>query len=251
MLRQFIRELWHRIRSSYDGIGLWIGAIITILQWLLPTFKLGDKVNAIVATISLTCRLLILQSCLFVSVILASYSLYKKQEEKIKEHQDEIESLKKQHRVSFFEDNTNVVVKSLEGIIRELDDWFACASRQPNSRCEELKRILLEKIAPAISPINKKSKTGKSMNGSIGDMLLFLNYHNSEFASPIQAKYESIIRQYNIIIEKCKDVFDTSPFSLSEITELPNVDIFNLKDNMQKLANDLHSCKQIIKEERK
>jgi hypothetical protein len=78
MVWRFIKELFRGFIHSYNGIGFWLGAVSVICWRLLPLFDLGSKVDAIIAAISLPWRLLILLGFIFISVILTSYSMYKK-----------------------------------------------------------------------------------------------------------------------------------------------------------------------------
>jgi hypothetical protein len=139
MFWRFIKELWHNIRSTYDGFGLWIGAIITISWWLLPTFNLGNKVNAVIATMSLAYRLLIMQSCLLVSVILAAYRMYKKQQK------------------PFFEDNVKVVINGLESNIKEINNWLEYIKKHQQFAFKELVQRVFAITTPTFVPTNRKS----------------------------------------------------------------------------------------------
>jgi hypothetical protein len=89
MVRQFIKDLYRGLCSSFNGIGFWFGAVYAICFLVLPAFDLGAKVNAITAIIPLSWRLLILFGFVFISAILTSYSMYKKQQQKIEELQND------------------------------------------------------------------------------------------------------------------------------------------------------------------
>ena len=95
MVWKFIKDFFKGFFISYNSVGLWFGAVSVICLWLLPTFNLGDEVDTIIATISLPYRLLILLGFIFISVILTSYSLYKKPQKKTKDLQNTLVANKK------------------------------------------------------------------------------------------------------------------------------------------------------------
>lgn len=225
MVRRFIKELWHNIRSTYDGIGFWLGAIVSILWLVLPTFNLGEKVNTVISTISLTCRLLIIQSCLFVSVILASYRIYKKQ-----------------NKTSFFKKNASKIIKGLENNIKEIDGFFNGKKRN-DSHCQELKDMYIGKIAPNFIP----TIIDKSIDDTIGDIMLFLKDYKPNLGRDINTKYEETKEHCLSIVSAfyAKDMSPTAPKAI----KLSDIDMLGLQIKMQVLANTLRSAVQIIEEE--
>ena len=166
MVWKFIKDLFKGFCRSYDGIGIWFSALSAALFWLFPSFDSGVKMNAIIATISLPYRLLIVLGFIFISVILTSYSLYNNQ-------QKDIESLKRQHNSSFFDKNIDIAVNCLEYCANEINKWFSYVKTQPGSHLQELKDVLT-KMALNFLPTDKKSESIKSIDDSIEDILLFL-----------------------------------------------------------------------------
>jgi hypothetical protein len=122
MVKQYIKDLFAGFCRSYDGIGFWFGAISAILLLLLPSFDLGGKMNATLTIMSLSSRLLIVFGFIFISVILTSYSIYKK-------HREEIADL--QRKLDAERENLK---QRLEPVIKEIDNLMRVLSRDRATR---------------------------------------------------------------------------------------------------------------------
>lgn len=239
MVWEFIKDLFKGFCRSYNGIGIWFGALSAVFFWLSPNFDLGGKVNATIAIISLPYRLLIVFGFVFVSVILTSYSLYKKQQLII----DGLQEAK----TSFFEKNANITIRDLENCIKEIDSWLEYAKACPRGVYQELIRVICDKISPHFCPTDRKSNIEMSVGDCFPKIMLFLRDYRPNLGNDIKAQYDNLKKQAEDILSKCGG--NVSPSSYKEVMQL-YVEMYILRNSMKTLVEALQDCVTITKEEK-
>jgi hypothetical protein len=211
------------IRSAWAFYGFISGVLVLvagIIVWKHPDW--GATMNNLLWMIPLGAFLLMMAIGFFVT----PYKIDKERKKEIEKLQDEINYLKKQGK-TFFEDNIDAIVKSLENDIREIDKWFEYVKKQTICPCRELSEILHHKM------------DFLTTKNAVGNILLFLKDYRPMMGNSIKTEGEEILQQWGIAASKCGD--DTKP---------PLVEMVKLKKIMQDFINLLLVAKQITKEEK-
>jgi len=187
--------------------------------------------NTITTMIPLSYRLLILFIFISVSVVLTSYSLYKKQ-----------------HKTVFLEKYVTMTINNLENNIKKIDGWFEYIKKSPQSAFQELRKIIFNEIFITFVPTTP-STIKKSIGDTIPKIRLSLKDFQPNMWDTIKAQYNNIQQQMNDIRQAFPEDSNL-PFEQNDLILHHYRKILKLKDDMTKLAADLQDCVEIAKEKK-
>ena len=203
-----------------------MGAVFAVLWLVLPEFDMGATMNALLVIIPFPYRLVILLLLINISLVMTSYSFYKKQ-----------------RRESFFEKNINDALRGLQHYIDKLNEWLDYKNQQPRGAMRKLREIISTETILAFTsydPVNDLSIKDFFKN-------IVASLNDGNLKSSIESEYKSVEQKIEYIVYNYPEDSDSEAEQQKSIASF-QVMISELILNVQTLSKSLKRCSKIIRE---
>jgi hypothetical protein len=217
-----------------NGASFVLSILIGVIIWKYPAKE--SIMNPLVWIIPL----IIFVAFLIINIaLIAPYRIYKKQEGKIEELQEEIEKLQGNKLFKEFEQNVKTLAGILDDGIKKMDKWFEdFKGVNERNRLYFLKRTSDDVISIV--------KSFYPFGDLFPEIQRFLIHHIPNFKGEVDKVYSNIGSKSEEIVGKC----GYAPLNPPANPVIPWGEMRELKNSIEELGKNLRYCVEIAKEEK-